>query len=143
MFVAIALAVCLAIGIARGRSRFGKLAWVVAAVCATTLAAVGYGYRYDAKKLPEWFEKRNDVLFRLRTNKICLDMETHPEHWQGTGLEYPCIGYSVRELQNEIAEQEVILNDWNTTIHDRQALLKARESGQFGFIQRWVGNPYE
>ena len=143
MFVVIAFAVCLVIGLARGRSRLGKLAWDGALASVIVLALVAYGYRYDAKKLPEWFEKRNDLLFRLRTNKICLDMKTHPEHWEGTGLEYPCIGYTANELRDEITEQEGVLSDWNTAIRDREALLKARERGHFWFVQKWVGGPYD
>jgi len=143
MFVVIALAACLTIGQIAHGSRVRKLAWMGAATAATSLALVAYGYRYDAKKLPEWFEKRNELLWRLRTNKICLDMETHPEHWQGTDLEYPCIGYGADELRDQIAHQEDVLRDWNVAIRDRQALLKARENGQFWFVQKWVGDPYE
>ena len=60
-----------------------------AAIAVITLVLVAIGYDYDAQKLPEWLEKRDDLLTRLRTNRVCLEMEIHPEHWQGTKLEYP------------------------------------------------------
>lgn len=143
MFVVIALVVCLAIGLVGGSSRAGKVAWAGAATAAITLVVIAYSYHYDARKLPEWFEKRDELLTLLRVNRICLDMETHPEHWQGTGLEYPCIGYSSDQVRDQIAEQEGVLEDWNRAIRDRQALLDARKKGQFWFIQKWVGDPYE
>ena len=143
MFVVIAFVICLALGLVGGSSRAGKVGWVGAAIAAITLVVVAYCYHYDARKLPEWFEKRNELLALLRVNRICLDMETHPERWHGSGLEYPCIGYNSDQVRNQIAEQEGVLEDWNRAIRDRQALLKASENGQFGFIQKWVGDPHE
>jgi len=143
MVIVIALVVCLVTGLFGGASRTGKIGWAGAAAAAITLALVAYGYRDDARKLPKWYEKRDDVLTSLRTHKVCLDMEVHPERWQGSGLEYPCIGYGAEQLRSQIAEEQDLLESWNVAIRNRQALLKTRESGQFSFIQRWVGNPYE
>jgi hypothetical protein len=143
MFVVVTLVICLAIGLIGRFSRVGKIGWVGATTAAIILAAVAYGYRYDARKLPEWLEKRNELLTLLRVNRICLDMEAHPEHWQGTGLEYPCIGYSADQVRDQVAEQEALLEDWNRAIRDRQALLEARKTGLFWFIQKWIGDPYE
>jgi hypothetical protein len=143
MFVVVTLVICLTVGFVGGSSRVGKVGWLGAAAAAITLAVVAFAYRSDARKLPEWFEKRNELLTLLRVNRICLDMETHPEHWQGTGLEYPCIGYSADQVRDQIAEQEGVLEDWNRAIRDRQPLLRARKTGLFWFIQKWVGDPYE
>lgn len=137
-----AFAVCLVIGMAGGRSRIALWGWSGAVAAALTLVAVAWGYHYDAKKLPTWFEQRNELIRRLRTNKICLDMEAHPEHWRNAEFENPCIGYDSDDLRKEIADEQDVLDQWNRAIREREALLKHRETGAFWFLQRKFGQPY-
>jgi hypothetical protein len=143
MFVVVALVICIVIGIAGRGSRVERYGWIGAGIATLTLVIIAWAYHDDAQSLREFVTKRDDLMTRLRTNKICLDMETAPEHWAGAHLEYPCIGYGANELRLQIADQEDALEAWNRAIRDRQALLKARETGAFWFIQAEFGGTHE
>jgi hypothetical protein len=142
MWVGVALVICIVVGIVGRSSRLRRLGWLGAAICTAILGVVAWGYYYDAHALPGMSEKRVEVLIRLRTTKICLDMETHPERWRDSGLKSPCTGYGADELEEQIADLEGALEDWDKVIRERIALMKNRESSQFWFLQKEFGGSF-
>ena len=126
-------------------AKFGlavRCMFVLVGVVAALFGIVGWAYHHDAKQLGEFYEKRTAVDMKLRTLKVCLDMEQNPERWRGTSLKPPC-EYDKDQLRDMIPEYQDALDSWNRTISERETLLKERKSGVFKFIADRFGDPYD
>ena len=134
MIFLFALAVCIVLGIVGRKSWIAIYAWLGAGIVVLVLVTVAWAYRYDASKINEFYSKRDDAEVKLRTLRICLDMDTHPERWQKTFLQRPCIRNGDDSLRLSISEYEEAVTQWDRVISERRELLRARKSGIFWFI---------
>jgi len=117
--------------------RFGM---VIIGAGIVLFALLAYGYYHDAKQLAEFIDRAAADEMTLRAFRICLDMQTHPEKWQGSSLKPPC-EYDVHTLRYQIRDYEIAMERWDRVIAEREALLKARREGPFGFLERQF-DPY-
>jgi hypothetical protein len=101
------------------------------------LTSIAFVYQHDAKQLEDFYRRRDSDEMKLRSMRVCLDMQLHPENWRNKLLRPPC-EFDVDALRYWIPEYENAVAGADQVIRERKGMIEDRRHGTFGFIQRWV-----